>query len=287
MNKFLSLVKFSHTVFALPFAMIGYFLAVSLPEFTFNIKTLLLVVVCMITARNAAMAYNRYIDKEIDQLNPRTRLRELPQGLLSPSSVKLFVLANVIVFIIATYFINNLCFLLSPVALLIILGYSYTKRFTSICHFILGLGLGLAPIGAYLAVTARFDWIPVLYGLSVFFWVAGFDIIYALQDEEFDRDSNLSSIPQLLGRKKSLILSSVVHILSAVFLILAAISIDEMYPNLGYIHYIGLVVFLGLLFYQHTLVSIKDISKVNIAFFTTNGIASMILGITVIFDLFF
>ncbi|RME06912.1 MAG: 4-hydroxybenzoate octaprenyltransferase, partial [Bacteroidetes bacterium] len=187
MKKYLSLVKFAHTVFAMPFALLGYFLAVQLPDRHFDWKLLLLVVLCMVFARNAAMAFNRYLDRNIDKANPRTATREIPAGVISPQSALWFVILNAAGFIATTWFINSLCFLLSPVALLVILGYSFTKRFSALCHLVLGMGLALAPVGAYIAVTGSFATLPVLYGFAVLFWVSGFDIIYALQDDEFDR----------------------------------------------------------------------------------------------------
>ncbi|MEN0051424.1 MAG: UbiA-like polyprenyltransferase [Bacteroidota bacterium] len=185
-----------------------------------------------------------------------------------------------------TYFINTLCFLLSPVALLITLGYSYTKRFTSLCHLVLGLGLALAPVGAYMAVTGSFSVLAILYGLAVLFWVAGFDIIYALQDEEFDRSLNLQSIPVRLGKVNALKLSNVLHIICAICMISASISLAQNYPDANWLHWLATSVFLILLFYQHRLVSPNDLSKVNLAFFTTNGIASLIFGILLILDFY-
>ena len=284
MQPYFNLVKFSHTIFALPFALIGFFLATQLPGFNFDWTTFSLILVCMVTGRNAAMAFNRYIDRDIDGENPRTSTREIPSGIISPGKALTFVMVNVLLFIAATYFINPLCFFLSPVALGIILGYSYTKRFTALCHFILGLGLSLAPVGAYLAVTGSFDWIPVLYGGVVLFWVSGFDIIYALQDESFDKESQLYSIPQLLGSRNALILSNICHIICASLLLLTSYLVYNNYDHIGWIHIGGAFVFIGLLYYQHTIVSHKDISRVNLAFFTTNGIASIILGLAVIID---
>ncbi|MGQ0827636.1 MAG: UbiA-like polyprenyltransferase, partial [Bacteroidota bacterium] len=192
-NKYLSLIKFSHTIFALPFAVIGYFLAIHFTEAVFNLRLFILVILCMVFARSAAMAFNRFVDREFDQLNERTAIREIPAGIIKPGNALLFVIANCILFIVTTYFINRLCFYLSPIALAVILGYSLTKRFTALCHLILGIGLALAPIGAYLAVAGKFDWLPLFFSFAVLFWVSGFDIIYALQDEEFDRSKNLKS----------------------------------------------------------------------------------------------
>src|SRR5687768_2331181 len=219
-KSYLSLVKFSHTIFAMPFAMIGFFLGV-MNSVAFNVEAdminmsvglidfgilLILVIGCMVFARSAAMAFNRYLDRSFDARNPRTAIREIPAGIIRANSVLLFTIINCILFIACTFFINRICFYLSPVALAVVLGYSYTKRFTPLCHLILGLGLSLAPIGAYLAVTGRFDLLPILFSLAVIFWVSGFDIIYALQDEEFDRKEKLYSIPAFVGKSKALLI---------------------------------------------------------------------------------
>ncbi len=280
-STYLSLVKFSHTIFALPFAVIGYFLAITYTEASFDWKLFALVVLCMVFARSAAMGFNRYIDRNIDQQNARTAIREIPAGIVKPQSALLFVIVNCVLFVATTYFINPLCFYLSPVALLVVLGYSLTKRFTALCHLILGLGLSLAPIGAYLAVTGKFDWLPLFFSFSVLFWVSGFDIIYALQDEEFDRSKNLKSIPVWLGKKGALMLSNVLHLISAGFVIYAGI-----YAEFSLWYWIGTAVYSLLLFYQHTLIKPSDLSKVNLAFFTTNGIASVVFAVFVLLDLY-
>src|SRR5690606_16122617 len=186
MKAYLSLIKFSHTVFALPFAVLAFFLGLHADGSVWNSEKLMLVLLCMVFARSAAMAFNRYADRHVDALNARTRVREIPAGVISPGHALGFAIFMSVAFIAATWWINPLCFALSPVALAIILGYSYTKRFTWLCHVVLGMGLGLAPVGAYLAVTGRFDLLPVLYGIMVMCWVSGFDILYALQDEDFD-----------------------------------------------------------------------------------------------------
>lgn len=286
MKQYLNLVKFSHTIFALPFALIGYFLAINKTPFSFEWKTLGLILLCMVFARNAAMAFNRYIDRDIDAANPRTVKREIPAGILSPNAVLIFVILNSLAFLITTYFINSICFYLSPVALAITLGYSLTKRFTSLCHMVLGLGLSLAPVGSYLAVTGEFGSPSIYYGLVVLFWVAGFDIIYALQDEEFDKSQNLKSTPVIIGKKRALYVSSTLHILAAILMIYVANLIGTIYPALSYLHWIGTTLFIGLLIYQHTLVKSSDLSKVNLAFFTTNGIASVLLGFFIIIDFY-
>src|ERR1041385_3967632 len=182
-------MKFSHTVFALPFAIIGFCLAIYSGKAIFSWEKLFLVIGCMVFARSAAMAFNRYIDREFDAKNQRTAVREIPSGIITPGSALFFVIASSLLFITATFFINPICFYLSPVALLVVLGYSYTKRFTPLCHLILGIGLSLAPIGAYLAATGHFALQPLLFSFAVLFWVSGFDIIYALQDETFDREN--------------------------------------------------------------------------------------------------
>ncbi|MFL5764014.1 MAG: UbiA-like polyprenyltransferase [Bacteroidia bacterium] len=280
-SNYLSLIKFSHTIFALPFAIIGYFLAITFTKSAFDIRLFALVVLCMIFARSAAMAFNRYIDRTIDEQNARTAVREIPAGIVKPGNALFFVIINCVLFIGATAFINTLCFYLSPVALLVVLGYSLTKRFTALCHLILGLGLSLAPIGAYLAVTGQFDWLPLFFSFAVLFWVAGFDIIYALQDEDFDRSKELHSIPVVLGKKGALMLSNILHAVSAGFIIYAGI-----YAGFGVSYWIGTTIYCALLIYQHLLVKPTDLSKVNLAFFTTNGIASVVFAVFVLIDLF-
>jgi len=207
----------------------------------------------MIFARNAAMAFNRFIDRKIDEKNPRTAVREIPAGVVKANAALLFVIVNCAAFVITTYFINKLCLLLSPVALFVVLGYSLTKRFTALCHIVLGLGLSLAPIGAYLAVVGKFDWLPLLFSFAVLFWVAGFDIIYALQDEEFDKENKLLSIPTWLGRKNALRLSEFLHGFTAFFLFLAGRN-----SELGTYFWIGYAIFICLLIYQHTIVKATD-----------------------------
>ncbi len=271
--NYLKLVKFSHTIFAMPFAFIGFFLAIHL-GYNFNWKTLILVVLCMIFARNAAMSFNRYADREIDGKNPRTALREIPAGIIKAGSALRFVLLNSIAFIITTAFINNLTLVLAPVALLIILGYSLTKKYTFLCHFILGLGLSLAPIGAYLAVTGVFNWLPLLFSFIVLFWVSGFDIMYALQDEAFDKLHNLRSIPVYLGKHKALSLSITIHALCAALVIVAGFS-----GVFAILYWIGAAIFIGLLVYQHLIVKPNDLSRVNMAFATVNGFASVLFAI--------
>lgn len=285
MKKYLSLVKFAHTVFAMPFALLGYFLAVQLPGMAFSARLLVLVVLCMVFARNAAMAFNRYLDRHIDKANPRTASREIPAGIISPESALLFVFLNAVAFIITTWFLNPLCFYLSPVALLVILGYSFTKRYSALCHLVLGMGLALAPVGAYIAVTGEFSSLPVLYGFAVLFWVSGFDIIYAMQDDEFDRSMQLHSIPSALGREKALKLSELLHVFCALCIIVATWVAQLNYPQINWLSWMAAIFFIGSLVYQHLLVKPNDLSRVNLAFFTTNGVASLAFGGLTIADL--
>jgi 4-hydroxybenzoate polyprenyltransferase len=286
MRKYFSLVKFPHTIFALPFALVGYVLGLNQPGVGFDPLVLVLIILCMVFARNAAMAFNRYKDRDIDALNLRTRNREIPAGVISARSALVFTVINSVLFILTTYFINPLCFYLSPVALLVILGYSFTKRFTALSHFILGIGLSLAPIGAYLAVTEVFDLIPVLIGAMVLLWVGGFDIIYALQDEEFDAEQKLHSIPAAMGKRRAIILSTVVHIICGLICLYVVRDISQNFDQAGVLLWLGAGVFIISLIYQHLIVKADDLSRVNLAFFTTNGIASLVFGASVILDFY-
>ncbi|MDR1343209.1 MAG: putative 4-hydroxybenzoate polyprenyltransferase [Prevotellaceae bacterium] len=278
-KNFASLVKISHTVFAMPFAFIGYFLAQQQAE-SFRWELLLLVVLCMFFARNAAMSFNRYVDRLFDAANPRTALREIPRGVVQPKHALLFCLANALLFVATTFFINRLCLALSPVALALVLGYSYAKRFTAWCHFILGLGLSIAPVGAYIAVSGAFAAPPMLLAALVLLWSGGFDIIYALPDEEFDRQQRLHSVPAALGRKAALWLSAAVHL--ACFAIILYFGI---YVINNAFYWTGAFIFAGCLVYQHKILSINDISKVNIAFAAVNGVASIIFAVFCILGL--
>lgn len=307
-KNYLSLIKFSHTIFALPFALIGFVLGFirwndftgyfsqshitteaklhDLYLFPQSNQELLLrffcVLICMVSARSAAMAFNRYLDRHFDARNPRTAIREIPAGIIRASGVLYFTILSSIIFIVATWFINPLCFWLSPVALFVVLFYSYTKRFTALCHIVLGVGLSLAPIGAFLAVTGRFEWLPLFFSFAVIGWVSGFDIIYALQDEQFDKANHLYSIPAWLGINKGLKVSELLHLISFVFIMVAGL-----YGKMGLLYWIGAAVFGGMLVYQHRLVKPGDLSRVNLAFMTTNGIASVVFAIFVIADLLY
>ncbi len=299
-KEYLSLIKFSHSIFAMPFALIGFFLGMirgntqsnlndaiglgmDVSNFSYwqgiSIK-FILVILCMIFARSAAMAFNRWLDKNFDANNPRTAIREIPAGIIKAGNALIFVIINCIAFIVCCWFINRLCFYLSFVALFVVLFYSYTKRFTALCHLVLGVGLGLAPIGAYIAVTGKFDVLPILFSFTVLFWVSGFDIIYALQDEEFDKANQLHSIPAAVGKKNALRISEVLHAVSAACVIYAGI-----YGGFGLWYWIGVVVFSGMLVYQHSIVKPTDLRKVNIAFMTANGIASIVFAVFVLIDI--
>jgi len=296
-KNYLSLIKFSHTIFAMPFALIGFFMGVYtimnsgdtsslkgidvIIEYSKTHRLIFIyIIACMVFARSAAMAFNRYLDREFDAKNPRTAIREIPSGIISPSSALRFTILNSMLFVGFAYMINITCFFLSPIALIIILGYSYTKRFTALCHVVLGLGLSLAPAGAFIAVTQSIDLSVILLSLAVIGWVSGFDIIYSLQDDAFDSSQGLWSIPSALGREKALRLSRILHIITAILIYIAGFQFD-----FGILYTIGAVLFTGLLVYQHSLVRPDDLSRVNIAFMTANGIASIAFAIFVIADL--
>lgn len=279
-KHYFSLIKFSHTVFALPFALIGFFLALHGTEHTFSIRLFILIVLCMVFARSAAMSFNRITDQHIDKKNERTAQREIPSGKISARAAIIFMALHSSLFIFTTYFINPLCFYLSPVALFVILIYSVTKRFTYLCHYILGLGLSLAPIGAYISITGEFSIVPIIFSLVVLTWSGGFDILYALQDEEFDIQEKLHSIPAQFGRKKAMQISNVTHIITALLVIAAGVVGD-----FSFLYWGGALAFIGLLILQHSLVKPHDISKVNLAFGTTNGVASIVFACFVIADI--
>lgn len=268
------MVKFSHSVFALPFALASMLIASQgLPP----ARLVLLIVLAMVVLRNAGMSFNRYIDAPFDAKNPRTSSRHIPQGLLSRKFVLAFSLVNAGLFILITSQINSLCFYLSFAAVGIVYLYSLTKRFTDWSHLVLGLVLGISPAAAWIAVTNRIDLPPILLGLAVIFWVAGFDIIYATQDYEFDRSARLHSLVVRLGIGRSLIVSRIFHFLTLVFLFFFGRTLD-----FGGIYYLTLSLVSFLFFYEHSLVSPKDLSRVNAAFFNVNGFISILFlaGVT-------
>ena len=263
MRRYLSLVTFAHTVFALPFALLSAILAaggVPPPGVLFWIF------VAMVGARSAAMAFNRIADRAIDARNERTRGRDIPAGRVSVLEASVFCGLATAVFVFAAWRLNPLCLALSPVALLVVLGYSYTKRVTALSHLVLGLALGIAPVGAWIAVTGAFAVPPVVLGLSVLFWVAGFDVIYSLQDEAFDRVQGLHSIPARLGARRALVVSTLLHAASLVLLYAVFVLTGG-----GWAFGAGVVLAGLFLVRQHVLVSPSDLSRVDGAFFTANG----------------
>lgn len=272
-RSYLSLVKFSHTVFSLPFALIGFAMAItdikSIPSAQVFIASFL----CVIFARNAAMAFNRFADRNFDKLNTRTNQREIPQNKIKSSSVLIFTAINIFLFIASTWFINSLCFYLSPIAIIIILTYSLTKRFTWLSHFVLGMSLMLAPLGTYLAVAGFFSISIILIGCVVLFWVAGFDILYSIQDIHFDRDHALHSIPSKFGDKNALWFARGSHFISSIALLFWFFE----RKHLNYVLGIGVILFILLLIYQHFLIRPGKYNRINAVFFLFNGIASIIL----------
>jgi 4-hydroxybenzoate polyprenyltransferase len=271
------MIKFSHSVFALPFALAGATLAAAGHGIT--AQQVGWIVAAMVGARSAAMGFNRLADRDVDALNPRTRHRELPAGVIAPGTVAAFVVVAAAFFVLAAYNLNRLCFFLSPAALGVILSYSYLKRYTWASHFVLGLSLGLAPMGAWIAVTGAIAPEPLLLTLAVLTWVAGFDIIYACQDYAFDVRHGLFSIPQRLGIRRGLLVARGLHVLT----VAALLSIKWAFGlHLIYLTGVGLVA--AILIYEHTLVRPDDLSKVNVAFFTTNGVVSIVYFICTVGD---
>jgi 4-hydroxybenzoate polyprenyltransferase len=269
----LEMIKFEHTLFALPFAFLGAVLAANgLP----TVWQIVWITVAMFGARSAAMTFNRIIDRKFDAENPRTANRELPSGKLSISFAWTFFIASVVLFEIAAYSLNWLTFALSPVALLSILGYSYAKRFTSFAHLILGWSLAISPAAAWIAVRGAIDSeVPLLLSLLVMMWTAGFDVLYACQDFEFDRKNGLRSIPARFGIKNSLWIARLFHAQAFIVLILLYLVTE-----LGWLALVGVLTVGALMIYQHTLVKPNDLSRMNAAFFTTNAFVSVILFVT-------
>jgi 4-hydroxybenzoate polyprenyltransferase len=273
----IEMIKFPHTVFALPFAFIGAILAEKkIP----SLDKIFWITVAMVGARSAAMSFNRLADWRFDALNPRTKDRALPKGILTPLQVMIFIILTGTIFIFATSRLNPLAFKLSPLALFIVFFYSYTKRFTILSHFFLGLSLSLAPIGAWIGIKGMIELPALLLGSAVVFWLIGFDILYALEDIDFDRKTGLKSIPQKLGIKKSLYISRFSHLITVLLLF-------SLYPllNLGYIYLIGLAAITGLFIREHSLVKENDLTKLDIAFFNMNGYISVVVFLATLADL--
>jgi len=261
------MIRFSHSVFALPFALSSAALAASRGT---SCRQVLWIVVAMVGARSAAMGFNRLADQALDARNPRTAGRELPRGAISRAEVWVFVLASAATLVVAAAMLNPLCLALSPLALLIVFGYSYTKRFTALSHAFLGLALAVAPVGAWLAIRGRFEPPPAVLGLAVLFWVAGFDTIYACQDESFDRAEGLHSLPARFGVPRALGLARLFHVV-AVALLAAVYALAPLHP----VYLAGVAAVAGLLIYEHSLVRADDLSRIDAAFFTVNGWISL------------
>jgi 4-hydroxybenzoate polyprenyltransferase len=295
MLKRLSLVldsiKFAHSIFALPFALLAMIVAAGgLPSW----KVIGLIVVCMVSGRSAAMAFNRLADRDVDADNPRAKNRPSVTGAVSPAFLTIFIIVCSAIFCAAAGFLNPICLYLSLPVLAILLGYSLSKRFTSLCHFWLGLSLGLAPLGAHLAVRGNLEplaglgaqwnlgWeaFPILLGVTVLCWVAGFDLIYACQDYEIDlRDSRVHSLPKKIGIRGALIVSALLHILAVALFVGCGL-----YAGMGAWYYVAVVIVAGLLFYEHWIVSPSDLSRINVAFFTINGVVSLLLFAAVLLE---
>ena len=268
----MKMIKIEHSVFALPFAMVAAFLAAEgAPSFT----VLVLIVAAMVTARSAAMAFNRWLDAEIDAKNPRTAIRSIPAGRLSANYALSFTIVCGLLFILCAWALNPLAFMLSPFVLAWLLGYSYTKRFTAFCHIWLGIALGLAPFGAWVAVSGQVHPLPLVLGLAVTLWTAGFDVIYACQDYDFDRTHHLNSIPTRLGVTRSLLLSKVLHVAMIAILVGLGFSV-----TFHWVYWIGLAIVVACLTYEHSLVRGGNLEKVDLAFFTMNGVVSLVFGFT-------
>ncbi len=273
----LRMIKIEHTVFALPFAFMGAFLAVrGWP----SSRQVFWILVAMVGIRSAAMAFNRLVDAKIDAANQRTSNREIPRGKLKQGEVWVFVAASSAVFVLAAFQLNRLCFFLSPVALVVTFFYSFTKRFTWLSHIFLGGAIGLAPVGGWLAVAGSFHPIAFILGIAVLFWIAGFDIVYACKDYEFDCRYMLKSIPQRWGIGRALRISEFCHLITFVLLVTVGIM-----AGLGAAYYLGLVLILALMVAQHLIVCEEDLSRLNLSFFTMNGLISLVIFVATLFSL--
>jgi 4-hydroxybenzoate polyprenyltransferase len=272
------LIKFSHTIFSFPFAVMSAFIAAGgMP----GIRQLLLIIGALVMARSCAMSFNRLVDAKYDILNPRTAYRIQLQNHIGKKNLWFFTIFCTILFVVCAGMLNRLSLIISPLALLIIFGYSYTKRFTNFSHLVLGISLSLSPIGAWIGITGGIAVAPFILAFAVLLWTAGFDIIYACQDMQHDIKTKLHSIPKMMGIKNSLILSSALH-----FFVVITLFLFMYFTNLNYV-YFGGVVFVGImLVYEHSLIKPHDLSKINLAFFTVNGIISMVLMVVTLVDIF-
>jgi len=270
--RFVNLVKLPHTVFALPFALVGVTLGSYVAPVT--VQEVIWVVIAFTAARFAAMAFNRIVDRDVDALNPRTKSREIPSGALTVASAGTAVVIACVAFVLAAWRLNPLCLALSPLALAWVLFYSYTKRFTRLCHLVLGIGLSIAPVGGYLATTGQWSdpwWMLVLLATAVATWVGGFDILYALQDIEFDCAHGLHSLPASLGERGALNVARVLHVCTVLALAGVGVAVGA-----GWIYAAGVLVAMALLLYEHSLVKPGDLGRLDAAFFTMNGVISIL-----------
>ena len=282
---FLEMIKFEHTIFALPFAYMGAFLAVwyrsngqsALP----TAAQFIYITLAMVGARTAAMSLNRLADRYIDALNPRTAGRAIPAGALGVLEVWVYTILSFAVLIFSALQLSPLAVKLLPITVIALLGYSYTKRFTWLCHVALGIAIGIAPMGSWVAITNSLDLSAWLLGLAVAFWIAGFDIIYACQDFEFDKKNGVYSIPARFGIKAALYISSAFHVVAAILLLSLGIQL-----NLGVIYFVGYVIAVAILYYEHTLVKPHDLSKLNMAFMNMNGYLSTLMFVFTLGELF-
>ncbi len=275
-RELLEMIKFEHTVFALPFALLGMLLAADgFPP----ARIVFWIVIAMVAARSAAMTFNRIVDREMDGRNPRTSARALPEGRVSVGQASLFLAIMVAIFVLATYELNSLALELGPVALLLILTYSYSKRFTWLCHLWLGLAIGIAPTAAWVAVRGSLDPLPLWLTGAVAFWIGGFDILYSLADEQFDRAHGICSLPVRFGASTAIWVSRAMHLLSIGFLLAAGI-----FAGLGIVYFVGVSVITLALAYEQSLVKPGDVSKLNVAFFTVNGFVGIAMFLFALVD---
>ncbi|MBL0333134.1 MAG: UbiA family prenyltransferase [Chlorobiota bacterium] len=284
-NKLLvfgNMIKFSHSIFALPFAFTSAITVYKIEKITFSLLDVCFLLICMVSARTAAMGFNRIIDKNIDSINPRTKNRELPSGKISINTSYSITIVCIIIFICSSFLINQVCGFLSIPLIVLLLGYSLTKRFTFLSHFVLGLCLGAAPLGVWFSMSGGFHLAPVFLCLGVTFWAAGFDIYYSCQDEKFDKENNLNSLPAKIGALNSILTVRIIHFIAIIFFIVYGI-----YSNFGLIFYLGLILVSSILIYEAWLLRKGDLKKINLAFFNLNGYVSIIFAITVLIDVLF
>ncbi len=273
---YLRMIKFPHSVFALPFAFTGAIMAAyGIPP----LGKIFWITIAMVGARSGAMGLNRIVDRKIDRANPRTRNRELPRGVIMVSEAALFTIISFAVFILAAHMLNPLCLKLSPIAIAVLFLYSYTKRFTWATHFVLGLALSAAPLGAWIAIRGTFDVEILPITFAIVFWLAGFDTLYALQDIDFDKSYGLYSIPKRFGIKKALLLAKIFHLITFFLLLFSGLLL-----KLGIFYWLGMMVVAGMFIYEHSLVKEDNLSKLNIAFFNMNGYISITVFVFTLID---